>query len=73
MTCDRGVLRARLSGTSTESGVRVLGAVVEGLYQPRLLPLELALGWSVDMVDASGQRATVSGSLAAAGPSGQDQ
>ena len=63
VSCGHGVLRGRLSGITTSKGHRILGTVIEGLYQPQLLPVELALGWSADMVDPSGKRAKISGSL----------
>lgn len=67
-TCEDGVIRARLSGTSDPSGARVLGAVIEGLYQPRLVAFEIIAAWKADYSDPAGQQGTMTGYLAGISP-----
>jgi hypothetical protein len=61
-TCRRGVLQARFGGGTDVSGTRVLGAVVEGLYQPQLLAGRVSAAWWADIAEKdTGVRRRVSG------------
>jgi hypothetical protein len=63
LTCDRGVVRVRMAGAAPAPDVRVLGVVLEGLYQPQLVPFDVVAAWVADIVNPEGQRSAMTGYL----------